>query len=146
MSFRSVFAIVLLLAVSLLPLACREPSDTAKVTKVIDGDTIIIEGGYHVRYIGIDAPESGEFYYLEAKQINEGLVAGKNVRLERDVSDKDSYGRLLRYVYIGDNFANAEIVRQGCAWAVAYPPDVKYQVYLEAMEKEARQSKRGVWR
>jgi micrococcal nuclease len=146
MSFRSVFAIVLLLAVSLLPLACREPSDTAKVTKVIDGDTIIIEGGYHVRYIGIDAPESGEFYYLEAKQINEGLVAGKNVRLERDVSDKDSYGRLLRYVYIGDNFANAEIVRQGCAWAVAYPPDVKYQIYLEAMEKEARQSKRGVWR
>jgi micrococcal nuclease len=145
-SFRSVFAIVLLLAVSLLPLACREPSDTAKVTKVIDGDTIIIEGGYHVRYIGIDAPESGEFYYLEAKQINEGLVAGKNVRLERDISDKDSYGRLLRYVYIGDDFANAEIVRQGCAWAVAYPPDVKYQIYLEAMEKEARQSKRGVWR
>jgi micrococcal nuclease len=146
MSFRSVFAIVLLLAVSLLPLACREPSDTAKVTRVIDGDTIIIEGGYHVRYIGIDAPESGEFYYLEAKQINEGLVAGKNVRLERDISDKDSYGRLLRYVYIGDDFANAEIVRQGCAWAVAYPPDVKYQIYLEAMEKEARQSKRGVWR
>jgi micrococcal nuclease len=146
MTFRSGFAIVLLLAVSLLPLACREPSDTAKVTKVIDGDTIIIEGGYHVRYIGIDAPESGEFYYLEAKQINEGLVAGKNVRLERDISDKDSYGRLLRYVYIGDNFANAEIVRQGCAWAVAYPPDVKYQIYLEAMEKEARQSKRGVWR
>jgi micrococcal nuclease len=146
MSLRSVFAIVLLLAVSLLPLACREPSDTAKVTRVIDGDTIIIEGGYHVRYIGIDAPESGEFYYLEAKQINEGLVAGKNVRLERDISDKDSYGRLLRYVYIGDDFANAEIVRQGCAWAVAYPPDVKYQIYLEAMEKEARQSKRGVWR
>jgi len=146
MTFRSGFAIVLLLAVSLLPLACREPSDTAKVTRVIDGDTIIIEGGYHVRYIGIDAPESGEFYYLEAKQINEGLVAGKNVRLERDISDKDSYGRLLRYVYIGDDFVNAEIVRQGCAWAVAYPPDVKYQIYLEAMEKEARQSKRGVWR
>jgi micrococcal nuclease len=146
MSFRSGFAIVLFLAVSLLPLACHEPSDTATVTRVIDGDTIVIEGGYHVRYIGIDAPESGEFYYLEAKQINEGLVAGKNVRLERDISDKDSYGRLLRYVYIGDDFVNAEIVRQGCAWAIAYPPDVKYQVYLEAMEKEARQSKRGVWR
>jgi len=146
MSFRSGSAILLLLVVSLLSLACREPSGTTTVTRVIDGDTIIIEGGYHVRYIGIDAPESGEFYYLEAKQINEGLVAGKNVRLERDISDKDSYGRLLRYVYIGDDFANAEIVRQGCAWAVAYPPDVKYQIYLEAMEKEARQSKRGVWR
>jgi len=146
MSFKSGSAILLLLVVSLLSLACREPSGTTTVTRVIDGDTIIIEGGYHVRYIGIDAPESGEFYYLEAKQINEGLVAGKNVRLERDISDKDSYGRLLRYVYIGDDFANAEIVRQGCAWAVAYPPDVKYQIYLEAMEKEARQSKRGVWR
>jgi micrococcal nuclease len=146
MSFRSGFAIVLLLAVSSLSLTCREPSDTATVTRVIDGDTIIIEGGYHVRYIGIDAPESDEFYYLEAKQINEELVAGKNVRLEKDISDKDSYGRLLRYVYVGDDFVNAEMVRQGCAWAIAYPPDVKYQVYLEAMEKEARQSKCGVWR
>ncbi len=99
-----------------------------------------------MRYIGIDAPESGEFYYLEAKHINEGLVAGKNVRLERDISDKDVYGRLLRYVYIGDDFINAEMVRQGCAWAIAYSPDVKYQVYLEAMEKESRQSKRGIWR
>jgi micrococcal nuclease len=146
MSFRSGFVIVLLLAFLLLPLACREPSDTTTVTRVIDGDTVIIEGGYHVRYIGIDAPESGEFYYSEAKQINEGLVAGKSVRLERDISDKDSYGRLLRYVYVGDDFVNAEVVRQGCAWAIAYPPDVKYQVYLEAMETEARQSKRGIWR
>jgi micrococcal nuclease len=146
MTFRSVFVAVLILAVSLLPLACCESSDTVAVTRVIDGDTIIIEGGYHVRYIGIDAPESGEFYYLEAKQMNEGLVEGKKVRLERDISDKDSYGRLLRYVYVGDDFVNAEIIRQGCAWAIAYPPDVKYQVYLEAVEKEARQSKRGVWR
>jgi len=146
MSFRSVFVIVLVLAFLLLPLACREPSGTTTVTRVIDGDTVIIEGGYHVRYIGIDAPESDEFYYLEAKQFNEGLVGGKNVRLESDISDKDSYGRLLRYVYVGDDFVNAEMVRQGCAWAIAYPPDVKYQVYLEAMEEEARQSKRGIWR
>jgi micrococcal nuclease len=146
MIFRTGFAVALILAILFLPLACHEPSDMAAVTRVIDGDTIVIEGGYHVRYIGIDAPESSEFYYLEAKQINEGLVGGKRVRLEKDISDKDIYGRLLRYVYIGDDFVNAEIVRQGCAWAIAYPPDVKYQVYLEAMEKEARQSKRGIWR
>jgi micrococcal nuclease len=146
MSFRSGFVIVLVLASFLLLLACREPSGTTTVTRVIDGDTVIIEGGYHVRYIGVDAPESGEFYYLEAKRINEGLVVGKNVRLERDISDKDRYGRLLRYVYVDDDFVNAEMVRQGCAWAIAYPPDVKYQVYLEAMEEEARQSKRGIWR
>ncbi|MBM4446774.1 MAG: hypothetical protein FJ023_05405 [Chloroflexi bacterium] len=146
MSFRSGFASLLILTALLPSSACQQPSDMAMVIKVIDGDTIVIDGGYHVRYIGIDSPESDEFYCLEAKQVNEDLVAGKKVRLERDISDKDSYGRLLRYVYVGDNFINAEMVRQGCAWAVAYPPDVKYQVYLEAMEKEARQTKRGFWR
>jgi len=146
MCFRDKLVILFLSAVLVLPFACRQPSDMVLVTKVIDGDTIIIEGGYHVRYIGIDAPESSELYYLEAKQANEDLVAGKKIRLESDISDKDSYGRLLRYVYVGDDFINAEMVRQGHAWAVAYPPDVKYQVYLEAVEKEARQTERGVWR
>lgn len=146
MGFRGKLVILFLSVALLLPLACQQPSDLAMVTKVIDGDTIVIEGGYHVRYIGIDAPESGEFYCLEAKRTNEDLVAGKKVRLESDISDKDSYGRLLRYVYVGDDFVNAEMVSRGCAWAVAYPPDVKYQVYLEAMESEARQAKRGFWR
>jgi micrococcal nuclease len=118
----------------------------AEVNQVIDGDTIVIRGGLYVRYIGIDAPEKGEFHYLESKQMNEKLVAGRKVRLEGDVSDMDEYGRLLRYVYIGDTFVNAEMVGQGYAWAKAYPPDVKYQVYLEAVEKEARQLKRGIWR
>lgn len=146
MSFRNKFAILFLSATLLLSLACQQLSDTAMVTRVIDGDTIVIDGGYHVRYIGIDAPEKGEFYYAEAKQMNGKLVAGKKVKLEKNISDKDSYGRLLRYVYVGDTFINDEMVRQGCVWAKAYPPDVKYQVYLEAMEKEARESKRGVWR
>ena len=146
MSFRAKLIILLLPVVLLLHLACHKPSDVAMVTEVIDGDTIVVEGGYHVRYIGIDAPESDEFYYLQAKQANENMVAGKKVRLESDISDKDNYGRLLRYVYVDDSFVNAEIVRQGCAWAVAYPPDVKYQVYLEAVENEARQMERGVWR
>jgi micrococcal nuclease len=145
MSVRSGFTILFLL-VTLLSAACQQPSDVTVVTQIVDGDTIAIKGGHYVRYIGVDAPEKGEFYYAEAKQMNEELVAGKKVRLERDISDKDSYGRLLRYVYIGDDFINAEMVRQGCAWAIAYPPDVKYQVYLEAMEKEARQSKLGIWR
>ena len=146
MSFRSTLAALFLSVLSLLPLACRQPYDTVMVVKVIDGDTIVVEGGYHVRYIGIDSPETDEFYYSEAKQMNADLIAGKKVRLESDITDKDKYGRLLRYVYVGDTFINAEMVRQGCAWSIAYPPDVKYQVYLEAMEKEARQLKRGVWK
>ena len=146
MNFRIKLAILFLSVLLLLPLACQQPSDMATVISVIDGDTVVIKGGYHVRYIGIDSPERNELYYAEAKQMNEDLVAGKKVRLESDISDKDDYGRLLRYVYVGDKFINAEMVKQGYAWAVAYPPDVKYQVYLEAMEKEARQSKRGLWK
>ena len=146
MSFRSTLAALFLSVLLLLPLACRQSSDTVMVVKVIDGDTIVIEGGYHVRYIGVDSPETDELYYSEAKQMNADLIAGKKVRLESDITDKDKYGRLLRYVYVGDTFINAEMVRQGCAWSIAYPPDVKYQVYLEAMEKEARQLKRGVWK
>jgi micrococcal nuclease len=99
-----------------------------------------------VRYLGIDSPEIDEFYYLEAKQMNAELLNGREVRMEKDITDKDKYGRLLRYVYAGDTFVNAEMVRQGCAWATAYPPDIKYLVYLDSLEKEARQLKRGLWR
>jgi len=146
MSPRSKIATLLLFPVMTLTLACQEPLVAAKVIQVIDGDTIAIEGGYHVRYIGIDAPEKDEFYYLEARQANEELVKGKRVRLEKDISDKDRYGRLLRYVYVDGTFVNAEMVWQGYARAETYTPDVKYQVYLEAVEKEARQTERGIWR
>lgn len=146
MSFRSKLAVLLLSVLLLLPLACKQPSGTVRVVEVIDGDTIVVEGGYHVRYIGIDSPEVDEFYYVEAKQMNMELLDGKEVRLEKDITDKDKYGRLLRYVYVGDVFVNAEMVRQGCAWAMVYPPDTKYLVYFEAMEKEARQLKQGFWK
>ena len=146
MNHISKIAILLLPLILLLLLACQQPSGMAKVTQVIDGDTIAIDGGHHVRYSGIDAPEKDEYLYLEAKQINEELVEGKRVKLEKDISDKDKYGRLLRYVFVDGTFVNAEMVRQGYAFAKAYPPDVKYQVYLEAMEKEARRAKRGVWK
>ena len=124
------------------------PPDTARVTQVIDGDTIIIEGGYRIRYIGIDTPEIHpelEVYGKEALQANRKLVEDKMVRLERDVSETDRYGRLLRYVYVDNIFVNAELVRQGLAQAKAYPPDIKYQDYLEKLETEARQAGRGMW-
>jgi len=134
---------VLLFVLSLF--ACHEPSGMAEVVHIIDGDTVVIEGGHHIRYLGIDAPEKSESYYLEAIRANKELVKGKKVRLEKDVSDKDKYGRLLRYVYVDGIFVDAEMVRQGYACAKAYPPDVKYLVYLEAVEKEARCEGRGIW-
>ncbi len=132
----------------LLTLGCTSPPDTALVIQVIDGDTIIVEGGYRVRYIGIDTPEIHpelEAYGREAWQANRQLVEGKEVRLERDVSETDKYGRLLRYVFVDGVFVNAELVREGLAYAKAYPPDTKYQDYLEKLEAEARQVGRGMW-
>ena len=133
----------------LIPLcACRSAPETATVTRVIDGDTIVIATGQRVRYIGIDTPEvypQLEAYGSEAWLANRKLVEGKKVRLERDVSETDKYGRLLRYVYVDDTFVNAELVRQGLAEAKAYPPDTKYQDLLEQLESEARQAGRGMW-
>lgn len=117
----------------------------ATVLRVIDGDTIVLADGQRVRYIGIDTPELGppeEYYAREATSANRQLVEGKEVALEKDTSETDRFGRLLRYVYVDSTFINAELVRQGYAQAVAYPPDIKYQSCLEAQEREAR---RGIW-
>ncbi|MFC1994981.1 thermonuclease family protein [Chloroflexota bacterium] len=133
----------------LLPLyTCSSPPETTTVTRVIDGDTIIIDTGQRVRYIGIDTPEihpTLEDYGWEAWQVNRRLVEGKEVYLERDVSETDKYDRLLRYVYVDDIFVNAELVRQGLAEAKAYPPDTKYQDHLEELEAEAKMAGRGIW-
>src|SRR3989338_1829624 len=132
-------------------IADTKDSDTFHVVRVIDGDTIELDGGIKVRYIGIDTPETVnpntvvECYGNESSAKNKELVEDKDVRLEKDISETDRYGRLLRYVYVGDVFVNDYLVRQGYANASSYPPDIKYQdVFLEA-EKEARDNNRGLW-
>jgi len=141
--------LVIFVLLLLLICGCTSPPDTALVIQVIDGDTIVIEGGYRVRYIGIDTPEihpqPEEAYGMEALQANLELVEGKIVRLERDVSQTDKYKRLLRYVYVDGIFVNAELVRLGLAEAKAYPPDIKHQEDLEKLEREAKQAGRGMW-
>ena len=127
---------------------CSSPPDTARVIRVIDGDTIAIEGGYRVRYIGIDTPEihpQMEAFGAEAWQANRQLVEGKEVRLEQDVSETDRYGRLLRYVYVDNIMVNAELVRQGLAVAKAYPPDTEYHELLAELERQARLAGKGMW-
>lgn len=122
--------------------------ERATVTRVIDGDTIEVEINgrrEEVRYIGINTPESYQPFGAEATAKNQELVAGKEVRLVKDVSERDKYGRLLRYVYVGDLFVNAELVKQGYANASAYPPDVKYSELFKNLEREAREANRGLW-
>ena len=133
----------------LITLACTPAAPgQAQVVRVIDGDTIEIATGQRVRYIGIDAPETHptmECYGLEAWARNRELVEGKVVRLEKDVSETDRYGRLLRYVWVDQVMVNAELVRLGCAQATAYPPDVKHQERLRYLEAEAKSTGRGMW-
>lgn len=103
--------------------------DEGYVVNVIDGDTIDVEIDgeiYRVRYIGANTPERDEPCYEAAKNANRALVERKTVRLVRDVSDTDRYGRLLRYVYVGDVFVNAQLIEDGYAETVRYPPDEKY--------------------
>ncbi len=116
-----------------------------KVRYVIDGDTIELENGERVRYLGINTPEKGRPYSTEATNKNKDLVFGREVALETDVQARDQYGRTLAYVYVGDKMVNLELVRQGYANTYTLSPNVKYQdKFLEA-EREAREAGRGLW-
>ncbi len=122
--------------------------ETAYVKRVIDGDTIEVDlngKAYKVRYIGINSPEYDQPFGDEATQANSSLVLGKTVILEKDVSETDKYGRLLRYVYVGDLFVNAHLVKFGWAQASTYPPDVKYSALFVSLEREARENNEGCW-
>jgi len=122
-----------------------------KVIRVIDGDTIKIEGDKVVRYIGIDTPETVhpskpvQCYGKEASNKNKKLVEGKEVKLEKDVSETDKYGRLLRYIWLGDTLVNEYLVREGYAQSSSYPPDVKYQNRFIEAQRQAREEKKGLW-
>lgn len=123
----------------------------AQVGRVIDGDTIELIDGRRVRYIGIDTPEMGdprknvECFAKEAMEENKKLVERQTVRLEKDTSEMDKYGRLLRYVYVGDVFINDYLVRQGFARIDTVPPDVKFQQQFLEAQREAKGQGRGLW-
>lgn len=115
------------------------------VDYVVDGDTIELRGGERVRMIGINTPEIGQPYSSEAKNKLKELIEGKEVVLEKDITDRDQYGRLLRYIWLKDILINLEMVRLGYANSYTYPPDVKYQDQIVATETEARENKIGLW-
>jgi len=130
-----------------------ERTSLSEVKRVIDGDTIELVGGQRVRYIGIDTPEmgGGDCYAKEATKRNKELVEGKFVRLEKDVSETDKYGRLLRYVYFPDEengvkiFVNDQLTKEGFAQVLTLPPDVAFAEKFLQSEREAREEKLGLW-
>ena len=119
--------------------------------RVIDGDTIVIEGGEKIRLIGVDTPELHhpkkpvQYYAKEAKKFTKSLVEEKDVQLEYDRQRKDKYGRTLAYVYLKDRtFLNIEIIKQGYGFAYTKFP-FKYLIKFKEYEKEAREQKKGLW-
>lgn len=121
------------------------------VTKVIDGDTVLLENGSVVRYLGIAAPHlhkgkvEAEFFAREAVRENKSLVLMKKVRLEFDVDKKDEEGRLLAYVFVKDLLVNGELIRLGYAHAAVSPPDVRYKDLFLRYEKNASKKYLGLW-
>ena len=145
----------LLALVTALP-AWSTPAPVAgTVVRIVDGDTIHVRIGGRVekvRYIGVNTPEvhhptkGEEPGGREAAEVNRRLVEGQAVRLELDVQERDRYGRLLAYVWIGDLMINAELVRLGYAQVMTIPPNVRYQEVFLKLQREAREAGRGLWR
>jgi micrococcal nuclease len=133
--------------------------EKAVISRVVDGDTVVLSDGKRVRFIGMDTPESTtttEFYGKEASDYTKSQLTGKTVYLEKDVSETDRYGRLLRYVWLSlpkeisdseirSKMFNAILVQEGYAQSSTYPPDVKYQEYLTRYNSEARNANKGLW-
>ena len=143
---------ILLLLLALLLAACDDigsPSsgggETATVTNVIDGDTIdvLLNGEeVRVRYVGVNTPERDETCYSEASAANRVMVEGQTVRMVKDTSETDRYGRLLRYIYVGNTFVNEQLVAQGYAEVVLYEPDDRY--YEDFLRFESNAARNGL--
>jgi len=123
------------------------------VERVVDGDTLLMADGERVRIIGIDAPDRGECYFEEAFEAAQDLVEGKEVRLEKDVSGVDQYGRLLRHVFVESedekkadlNISNY-LVQNGFVEAVNSAPDLRYRRMMIGAQQEAVREDLGIWK
>ncbi|MBI2690426.1 MAG: thermonuclease family protein [Solirubrobacterales bacterium] len=129
---------------------------TVTVLRVVDGDTILVRGANgrseRVRYIGVDTPESVkpdspvECFGREASDFNKQLVQGRKVRLVPDAEPEDKYGRSLAFVYVGDTFVNAQLIRGGYARTIEIEPNTSKAGYLADLERVAIRTRKGLWR
>lgn len=127
----------------------------AKVESVIDGDTIkvyINDKVETVRFLLVDTPETNhprlgkQPFGEDAKEFTKAMLEGKTVQLEKDVSDRDKYGRLLYYVYVDGKSVQEELLKNGLARvAYVYAPNTKYVDRYYEIQKEAQQQEIGIW-
>ena len=148
----SLFIVILLFVLYYRYNLNPEQIEYAKVKSVIDGDTIVLEDGRTVRYIGIDTPEKDssytkyECYSKQAHEKNSELVLNKDIKLVADIEKNDRYDRYLYYIYTMDDlFINEELVKGGYAESKAYPPNLAKQYILDKAEEFAKKNSIGLW-
>lgn len=141
--------IVLILAVSV---GRCDAVTWVKARWVVDGDTIILKDGRHVRYIGIDSPEIAHNNHRaepmgnEARAMNRELVDGWKLRLDFDREKKDRHGRTLAYVYRSDGlFVNAALLEKGVAHVLYRFPNIGQETLLLSAQRAAMERGRGIW-
>lgn len=139
------FLLILIIMLTAVLIYAAIQEEEHLVVKVIDGDTFVVRSGETVRMIGIDAPEKGSYYYEESKAKLEALISNKTVALEKDKSEKDRYGRLLRYVYFNGTFINLVMVEEGFAKAYPYAPDTSFKNEFQTAENSAKEQQLAVW-
>ncbi|MBI9074468.1 MAG: thermonuclease family protein [Desulfatibacillum sp.] len=149
---KKILGLFILGVLAFLVLSALNSPDWIRVKYVLDGDTIILEDGRHIRYIGINAPElmhdnrPAEPFGNKALALNRKLVEGKKIRLETDKSLKDHYGRSLAYVYLKDGaFVNREMIARGMAHCLYHSPNTSHFPDLLAAQQQAMQAGQGVW-
>jgi micrococcal nuclease len=163
---RNLLYLVLLLLLTILTACSSEPQDPsgrsfeAKVSRVIDGDTIEIALDQKnnlntketVRLLLVDTPETVhpekpvQPFGKEASDYSKKLLTGKTVQVELDVSDRDSYGRLLAYIWLDGKLFNELLIEQGLARvAYIFPPNVKYVDRFQAVQRKAQEAGIGIW-
>ncbi|MEO0081862.1 MAG: thermonuclease family protein [candidate division WOR-3 bacterium] len=120
-------------------------AESVQVRAVSDGDTFLTADSQAVRLLGIDAPEIYQPGGDIARDMLGRYVVGRTVRLESDREDKDKFGRLLRYVYLGDTFVNAELVRRGYAAFQPFQESLRFADTLAKLEETAARIGRGLW-
>lgn len=119
--------------------------NTFYVEEIIDGDTFVIQGGYRVRILGIDAPEKGDPFWENSKKELQRIILNKMVRLEYDIRKYDKYNRILAYVFVGGEFVNQRLVEEGLAWVYVIPPNFKYSHRLIVSQERAKRLRKGIW-
>jgi micrococcal nuclease len=120
-------------------------SSDYRVREVIDGDTVKLTSGVHLRYIGIDAPEQGESLFQQAKSENEKMTLGKKIRVEFDKEKKDKYNRILAYVFVDSLMVQKELLKRGLAYVYSYAKNQKYLEQFIKIQREAKKKKVGLW-